>query len=336
MNLGQKLYYGIDRDAREASQVEDAVSPEQPLDLTIVVPVFNEVESLKRLHAELAPVMEGMASEIIFVDDCSTEGSFEALRELHELDPRVRALRFRRNFGKTAALSAAFRLARGKRVVTIDADLQDDPAEILHLSSKLDEGYDLVSGWRSKRIDPWSKRLPSSIFNGIVRSLTGIHLHDFNCGLKMYRCEVTEDLRLYGELHRFIPVLANWRGFKVAEVPVNHRPRRFGRSKYGARRLMAGFLDFVQVLFLTSYMRSPLRLFGTVGLTVLAIGLIIMLYLVAIWLGGESIGRRPLLILGVLLMVTGLQLFITGLIGEMLRNVTYDPKQEYSIAQTLD
>ncbi|MCL5959217.1 MAG: glycosyltransferase family 2 protein [Chloroflexi bacterium] len=336
MPITPGLSYHSSAEARDEEFVEGSDRSRRPLDLTVVVPVYNEAESLKPLYAQLAGAMQDGESEVIFVDDGSSDGSFQVLQGLHEMDPRVKAIRFRRNFGKTAALMAGFKLARGQKVVTIDADLQDDPAEITNLCSKLDEGYDLVSAWRARRIDPWSKRLPSSIFNWIVRSLTGIHLHDFNCGLKAYRSEVVEDLRLYGELHRFIPVLANWKGFKVAEVPVNHRPRKYGRSKYGAKRLAAGLLDFAQVLFLTSYMRSPLRLFGTIGLTVFAVGLIFFAYLVALWFSGESIGQRPLLILSVLMMVAGLQLFITGLIGEMLRHVTYDPKEEYSVAQMLD
>jgi len=308
----------------------------RPLALSVVVPVFDEAESLRPLYDQLRLVMQDQEAEIIFVDDGSRDGSFDVLQELHDEDPRVKVVRFRRNFGKTAALSAGFQLARGRNVVTIDADLQDDPAEISHLCAKLDEGYDLVSGWRQRRIDPLSKRLPSSFFNLAVRSFTGIHLHDFNCGLKAYRRNVVEDLRLYGEQHRFIPLLANWRGFKVTEVPVNHRPRKHGHSKFGAGRLSAGFLDFMQVLFLTTYMRSPLRLFGAAGVGVFAVGLVLGLYLTAIWLGGESIGRRPLLTLAVLLMVAGLQLISTGLVGEMLRNVTYNPREEYAIEQILD
>ncbi|MBI2953545.1 MAG: glycosyltransferase family 2 protein [Chloroflexi bacterium] len=313
----------------------EITSPRRPR-LSIVVPVYEEKESLEALYNQLARAIEGEEGELIFVDDGSRDGSFQVLRQLHAMDPRVKVIRFRRNFGKTAALSAGFQLARGEKVVTIDADLQDDPAEILRLCAKLDEGYDLVSGWRSKRIDPLSKRLPSSFFNWTVRSLTGVPLHDFNCGLKAYRSDVVSALALYGELHRFIPVLANWKGFDVTEMPVNHRSRKYGRSKYGVRRLSAGFLDFVQVLFLTTYMRNPLRLFGSLGMVVFAIGLIVFAYLAAIWFGGASIGRRPLLILAVLLMVAGLQLVSTGLLGEMLRNVTYNPREEFAIEQTLE
>lgn len=324
------------RESLDAAPGYPMTATRQRLDLSIVVPVRDEEESLEPLYNQLAPIIEGKDGEIIFVDDGSRDGSFRVLQELHEMDPAVKVIRFRRNFGKTAALSAGFQLARGQKVVTIDADLQNDPADIPSLCSKLDEGYDLVSGWRSKRIDPRSKRLLSLVFNWIVRSLTGIRLHDFNCGLKAYRRQVISDLTLYGELHRFIPVLANWRGFRVTEIAVNHRSRVHGRSKYDLSRLSAGFLDFVQVLFLTSYMRNPLRLFGSLGIVVFAIGLIIFTYLVAIWFGGASIGRRPLLILAVLLMVAGLQLVCTGLIGEMLRNVTYNPREEFSIERTLD
>jgi glycosyltransferase involved in cell wall biosynthesis len=324
------------RERLDVSMQEAGSASPQRLGISIVVPVFDEEESLKPLYNQLAPIIEDQGGEIIFVDDGSRDRSFQVLQALHEIDPRVKVIKFRRNFGKTAALTAGFQLARGEKVVTIDADLQDDPEEVLSLCAKLDEGYDLASGWRSKRIDPWSKRLPSSFFNWVVRSLTGIRLHDFNCGLKAYRREVVADLTLYGELHRFIPVLADRKGFRVTEVSVNHRPRRYGHSKYGVRRLLAGFLDFGQVLFLTGYMRNPLRLFGSSGVALFTLGAMIFAYLVAVWFGGESIGRRPLLIVAVLLMVAGIQLISTGLLGEMLRNVTFNPREEFAVEQTLD
>ena len=301
----------------------------------MVVPVLNEEESLVELHAQLTAGLAGRAYELIFVDDGSTDGSMRALRHLWTHDNHVRVVRLRRNFGKTAALSAGFGLAQGTAVVTIDADLQDDPAEVPRLLDELENGFHLVSGWRSARRDAISKRLPSAIFNWTVKLLTGVTLHDFNCGLKAYRCEVLNEIKLYGDLHRFIPVLAHRRGFLVGELPVNHRPRPYGHSKYGVRRLLGGFLDLLKVLFLTRYGYHPLRLFGSAGLLLLAIGIALGIYLTVVWAGGESIGRRPLLTLCVLLVVAGLQLISTGLVGEMVQHATFSATGEYAVAETL-
>ena len=236
--------------------------------LSIVIPLLNEEGSLQPLSEELKTVLETQQRpyEIIFVDDGSTDGSFATLQQLHEEDPEhIHVIQFRRNFGKTAALSAAFKRARGEIVVTMDADLQDDPREISKLVAKLEEGYDLVAAWRERRQDPRSKTFPSRVANTLVAWLTGLKLHDVNCGFKAYRGQVVRELKLYGDLHRFIPVLASWQGFRVAEVPVLHRPRRFGQSKYGWQRMVRSFFDFLVVLFLTHYLRRPLQLFGTLG-----------------------------------------------------------------------
>ncbi|HMQ32528.1 MAG TPA: glycosyltransferase family 2 protein [Chloroflexaceae bacterium] len=320
-----------------------AAEEARPRALSLVIPVYNEEESVPLICARVAEVLAAgpepyrSSYELILVDDGSSDGSFAACLAAQAADPRVRVVQFRRNFGKTAALQAGFRLARGARVVTIDADMQEDPADLFRLLERLDAGYDLVSAWRLKRNDPLSKTLPSRVFNAVVSRLTGVQLHDFNCGFKAYGGEVTRDLRLYGDLHRFIPVLAHQQGFRVTEVAVNHQPRRFGKSKFGARRLGRGYLDFIQVLFLTSYLRRPLRLFGALGTIFVLLGGLICAYLTVIWLQGQRpIGDRPLLTLGVLLLITGLQFVSTGLVGEMLRHGSYQPGDEYAIRRVVE
>ena len=271
------------------------------------------------LQAALEPLDQPW--EAVFVDDGSTDGSFAALTRLHNAKDNVRVVRLRRNFGKAAALAAGFTQARGDIVVTIDADLQDDPAEIPRLLAKLDEGFDLVSGWKAHRRDPLSRRALSRIFNWVTSRVSGLRLHDMNCGLKAYRAEVVKELRLYGELHRFIPVLAHYRGHRIAELPVNHRPREHGRSRYGVERYLRGFLDLLTVSFIGRYRHRPLHLFGGLGLTLGAIGFAILVYLTVLKIGGHAIGERPLLTLGVLLLVVGLQFFSLGLISELITSM---------------
>jgi len=306
--------------------------------LSIVIPVFDEEASVQPLVEELEPVLQSLHRpyEVIFVDDGSTDGSFAALQRLHDASPaNIRVIRFRRNFGKTAALSAGFKRARGEVVVTMDADLQDDPHELPKLLHKLDEGYDLVTAWREQRRDsPW-KTLLSRIFNSTVARLTGIKLHDFNCGFKAYRLQVAHELKLYGDLHRFIPVLAYWKGFTVTEVPVLHRPRSFGHSKYGWQRMARGFFDFLVVLFVTHYLRRPLQLFGTLGTISLIVGIVLGLHLTYLWLFGPGIGWRPALFVDILAVVVGVQLIAIGLLGEMLRNFAYRSEDEYSVRTEL-
>lgn len=286
--------------------------------LSVVVPLYNERESLVPLHARLAQVLGDTAHEVVFVDDGSRDGSAQVLETIQATDSRVRVVRFGRNFGKAAALAAGLQEARGQVIVTMDADLQDDPAEIPRLVSTLEEGYDLVSGWKKGRQDPASKTIPSRLFNWTTARLTGVPLHDFNSGFKAYRRPVVEHLDLYGELHRFIPAMLYWKGFRVTEIPVVHHPRRWGKSKYGARRFLAGFLDLVTVLFLTRFRHRPLHVFGSLGILSALAGLIINGYLSYVWLLGESIGNRPLLMLGVLLMVVGVQFFSFGLLAELV------------------
>jgi len=288
--------------------------------ISVVVPVQNEERSVALLYDELRSALEPLGEEweVVFVDDGSTDGTFAALTRLHAAERNVRVVRLRRNFGKAAALSAGFGQAQGQIVVTIDGDLQDDPAEIPRLLAKLEEGFDLVSGWKTRRRDPVTRRVPSRIFNGVTGWVSGLRLHDMNCGLKAYRSEVVKGLRIYGELHRFIPVLAHYRGFRVAELPVNHRPREHGRSRYGLERYLRGFFDLLTVTFIGRYRTRPLHLFGGLGLFLGLAGTAILVYLTALKIAGNAIGRRPLLTLGVLLVVVGMQFFSLGLLGEMI------------------
>jgi glycosyltransferase involved in cell wall biosynthesis len=288
--------------------------------ISVVVPLLNEEQSLEPLCREITAALEprGEPFEVVFVDDGSTDGSLSVLHRLHDEASNVVIVHLRRNFGKAAALQAGFHEAQGDVVVTIDADLQDDPAEIQQLLAKLDEGFDLVSGWKTRRNDPMSRRLLSRIFNWATGVVSGVKLHDVNCGLKAYRAEVLEGMRLYGELHRFIPVLAAYRGFRVAEIPVYHRARVHGRSRYGLNRYLRGFFDLLSVTFMGRYRHRPLHLFGGLGLLMGAVGFLVLLYLTVIWLGGAAIGHRPLLTLGVLLMVVGIQLVSLGLLSELI------------------
>ena len=292
----------------------------EPPMISVVVPVHDEERTVALLYDELESALQPLEQpwEAVFVDDGSTDGSYAALTRLHSARDNVRVIRLRKNFGKAAALAAGFAHAEGDVVVTIDADLQDDPAEIPRLLAKLDEGFDLVSGWKTRRRDPLTRRVPSKIFNWVTGRVSGLRLHDLNCGLKAYRAEVVQGLRLYGELHRFIPVLAYYRGHRVAELPVNHRPREHGRSRYGMERYVRGFLDLLTVSFIGRYRYRPLHLFGGLGLLLGALGFCVLLYLTALKIGGHSIGQRPLLILGVLLVVVGLQFFSLGLISELI------------------
>jgi glycosyltransferase involved in cell wall biosynthesis len=288
--------------------------------ISVVVPVHDEERTVALLYDELESALQplGRSWEAVFVDDGSTDGSFASLTRLHNAHDNVRVIRLRRNFGKAAALAAGFAHAEGDVVVTIDADLQDDPAEIPRLLAKLDEGFDLVSGWKAHRRDPVTRRVLSKIFNWVTGRVSGLRLHDLNCGLKAYRAEVVRGLRLYGELHRFIPVLAHYRGHRIAELPVNHRPREHGRSRYGVERYVRGFLDLLTVSFIGRYRYRPLHLFGGLGLLLGALGFGVLLYLTVLKIDGHAIGQRPLLFLGVLLMVVGLQFFSLGLISELI------------------
>jgi glycosyltransferase involved in cell wall biosynthesis len=288
--------------------------------VSVVVPLLNEEATLEQLYAELESALAGtgLAWEVVFVDDGSTDGSYRELARLHAAHLNVRVVRLRRNFGKAAALAAGIEVADGDVVVTMDADLQDDPAEIPNLLAKLDEGFDVVSGWKCDRHDPFVRRFVSRIYNTATRLATGVKLHDMNCGLKAYRAEVFEHVRLYGERHRFVPFLAPHLCFSVAELPVNHRARENGNSRFGIERYLRAPFDLLTILFMGRYRYRPLHLFGGVGLSASLAGAAILAYLTVDKIGGSAIGGRPLLLLGVLLMVVGIQFLSLGLIGEML------------------
>lgn len=297
--------------------------------LSIIVPFFNERESLPELFIQLRQAMEEeelhrlftepFSYELLMVDDGSTDGSLEWLEEQEASVAELNVLSFQRNFGKTAALSAGFRYARGEYIVSIDADLQDDPFSIKALVAKLQEGYDMVSGWKLERKDPLSKTLASRLFNSVTRSVTGIRLHDFNCGLKAYRRSVVEMLDLHGEMHRYIPVVVHWNGFRVAEHPVRHNPRKYGTTKYGISRVFPGLFDLLTVLFITRYLKRPMHFFGMLSFLSFITGFGISLYVtIEKYLFNQAAGNRPILFLGILLIILAAQFLSIGLLGEML------------------
>ena len=313
--------------------------------ISVVVPLYNEAESLATLHAELARSFESNGlgpAEFLFVDDGSRDGSWAVIRKIAAHDPRARGIRFRRNFGKAAALTAGFRAAKGSIVFTLDGDLQDDPAEIPRFLAKLDEGFDVVSGWKRTRHDPWHKVGPSRIFNRLVSGLTGCQLHDHNCGFKAYRREVLDEVTLYGELHRFVPVLAFERGFQVSEIVVNHRSRKFGHSKYGVARFIKGLLDLLTVHFLSRYGQRPLHVLGAIGLAMLALGGAGLTYLAVIWVigywveGYRPIGDRPLMFYSGILLAVGTQLVCMGVLAEMVTAYNISDTDTFSVAETLE
>ncbi|MEA3345646.1 MAG: glycosyltransferase family 2 protein [Chloroflexota bacterium] len=312
------------------------------MDLSIVVPVYNEEKNVAYLYQQLTEVLEplGRSYEVICVDDGSTDRSFELLAELAARDSRVKVIRFRRNFGQTAAFSAGFDHAKGEIVITIDADLQNDPSSIPLLLDKMEEGYDLVSGWRANRQDPFlTRQLPSRIANWLITKTTGVDVRDRGCSLRAHRREVVKQMHLYGELHRFIPDIASWIGVTMAEVPVNHRPRRFGKSKYGLSRTFRVILDLITVRFLLSYSTRPIHIFGSLGLVAFLLGVGLGVYLTVLKLAmGQDIGGRPLLTLAVLLMMVGMQMVAMGLLGELIVR-TYHESQDkpiYTVRQVIN
>ncbi len=314
--------------------------------ISIVIPVYNEQDSLTLLHGEIAQIAQkaSLDVEVVFADDGSRDGSWSAIAALARQDRRVRGIRLRRNFGKAAALAAGFAAARGDIVMTLDADLQDDPAEIPNFLAALADGKDVVSGWKKVRHDPWHKVLPSRIFNAMVSRLTGVRLHDHNCGMKCYRAAVLREIRLYGELHRFIPVLADSRGFKVGEVVIKHRPRRFGSSKYGVRRFVKGFLDLLTVKFLTGFGQRPQHLLGSIGLVSFLAGNLVLLYLTVTWLIRQlwddtlflPLHERPLLIYALAALLLGAQMMSMGFLAELITAYTGHERDSYSIAERTD
>ncbi len=289
--------------------------------LSFVIPVLNEIDSLEILYHEILANCRDHECEVIFVDDGSSDGGFAVMARLAEADTKVKLVRFRRNFGKAAALQVGFNIASGDIVFTMDADLQDNPKEIPSFINKLNEGFDLVSGWKKRRHDPWHKTIPSKLFNFVTAKYFRLKLNDFNCGFKAYRRPLVKELNIYGEMHRYIPALANALGYRVGEIPVEHRARSFGKSKYGIERYLRGFFDLMTVKMITQYIKSPLYLFGRVGIFSTLLGSAVALYLTVLkifW--GQPLSNRPLLFLGMLLILGGLQFISLGLISELIVN----------------
>ena len=311
--------------------------------LSIIIPVLNEAESLVELHTQIDRVAadQGLNIEICFVDDGSRDHSWDLIQKLAQSDSRVKGLRFRRNFGKAAALTAGIANARGDVVCMLDADLQDDPAEIPKFLAKLNEGFDVVNGWKTHRLDPWHKVYPSKVFNWLVAQLTGLRLHDHNCGMKLFKAEVGREIRLYGELHRFIPVLANARGFRVTEIGIKHRARQHGHSKYGIGRFLRGLLDLMTVTFLTGYGQRPQHMLGAIGVAGFALGVLGLGYLASTWFfmnvvpiwTPEPIGNRPLLAYSIAMTLLGAQAISLGLLAELIVHYTSRDTDTYSVAE---
>ncbi len=319
------------------SQLELAARPGRPVAVSVVIPAFNEAESLPELHAGIRAELGRMNAsyEILFIDDGSTDGTLDVIRRLKSQDPAVRAISFRRNFGKSAALAVGFNEARGDIIVTMDADLQDDPTELPKLFARLEEGYDVVSGWKQNRQDPISKTVPSRFFNAVTSMACGLKLHDFNCGFKAYRAEAAKALEVYGELHRYLPALSHWKGFRVTEVPVKHHARKYGVTKFGLNRFVNGFLDLLSVMFLHSGSRSPLHLFGRVGILLGTIGGLIFVYFAWIWASGGWLRVRPLFIFAVVLVILATQFISLGLLGEMMARGQQN-ERNYSIRERIE
>ncbi len=311
--------------------------------ISIIIPTYNEEENVTQLVAEIGDVLarENLEAEIIFVDDGSTDSSWQKIVDLSEANNKVgnvRGVRFRRNFGKAAALSAGIAKARGDIIITMDADLQDNPEEIPHLLAQIREGYDVVSGWKKRRFDPWHKVMPSRVFNWFIGKICGPPLHDHNCGLKCYKTEVLHEVTLYGELHRFITVLAYARGFRVTEIPVEHRQRIHGTSKYGVKRFLKGFLDLITVRFLTGYGQRPQHFLGAFGTLAFVLGSAGLIYLAILWLGGvRPIGTRPVLIYSVAALLLGAQLASVGILAELLtsHNISTQKDKLYSVSEEI-
>jgi glycosyltransferase involved in cell wall biosynthesis len=312
------------------------------VDVTVVIPVFNEAENILPLFSMMRPVLDNSAEkiEVLFVEDGSIDETYHLLKEIHERDKRIGIIRFRRNFGQTAAFSAGFDLARGDVIITMDGDLQNDPANIPDLLEKINQGYDVVSGWRVDRKDAFlTRRLPSIVANKLISVITGVKLHDYGCSLKAYRREVVKNVQLYGELHRFIPALASWMGIRVAEVQVNHAPRKYGRTKYGLGRVIKVILDLLTVKFLLGYATRPIHIFGLLGMISFSVGTVIGAYLSVLKIFfSEALSDRPLLLLAVLLVVLGVQLITMGLLGEMVVRIYHETQNKpiYVIREVLD
>ncbi|HSW53817.1 MAG TPA: glycosyltransferase [Ignavibacteriaceae bacterium] len=323
-NSRRKRYHHKPNQSAQSERVRSSFKK-----ISIVIPLYNEEESIIPLSHELRKALSriNINYEVILIDDGSTDSSLQKLKEITKTDNRFRYLSFRKNYGKSAALHIGFKAATGDAVVTMDADLQDDPQEIHSLLKKLEEGYDLCSGWKKKRQDPFIKKISSKFFNFVTRVISGIKIHDFNCGLKAYKKEVVENVNVYGELHRYIPVLAKWQGYTITEVPVMHHPRRYGKTKFGISRFFKGFIDLVTVIFVTRYIKRPMHFFGFLGAISFLAGFIVLGYLTVLWIQGIPLSNRPMIFLGMLLIIVGVQLFAVGLLGEVIVHNAMDDRE---------
>ncbi len=294
--------------------------------ISVVIPLLNEEDSLLELSQKLEEVLSGLGCdyEVVFIDDGSTDKSFEKIKEINRRNSKFHCIKFRKNYGKSAALAKGFRSAKGNIIITMDADLQDDPSEIPELVKVLNSGYDLVSGWKKVRYDPFIKKYTSRFFNFVTSKLSGIKLHDFNCGLKAYKKDVVKSLKIYGEMHRYIPALAHLSGFRVTERPVKHHARKYGKTKFGANRFINGFLDLITVVFIDRYIKRPLHFFGVIGMISSMSGFLITLYLVLLKIfEGKPLSDRPLFIVGIFMIILGVQFFSLGLIAEIITKSNY-------------
>jgi len=323
------------------NKVSKKTASDNGIDLSIVIPVYNERESIPKLYEELDKTLSEMPLkyEVLLIDDGSTDGTFDELKKIHEKNNLFKVIRFRRNFGQTAALSAGFDFAKGDIIVTLDADLQNDPRDIPLLLEKINEGYDIVSGWRVNRKDKaLTRKFPSMVANKIISKLTGVHLHDYGCTLKAYRKEVVKNIELYGEMHRYIPAIASWMGVSVAEVPVRHHSRKYGKSKYGISRTIKVTLDIITVKFFLSYSQKPIQIFGLLGLFSSTIGFILTVYLIIMRVFFKvPLSDRPLFILSIFMIFIGIQLITMGLLAEILMRIHHEVGKEatYTIRETL-
>lgn len=317
-------------------------SKDKTLDLSVVVPIYNEADNVERLYKSLEEVLSKLDKnyEVLLIDDGSTDGTTDKLAEIHERNPKYKVIQFRRNYGQTAAMSAGFDYSAGNVIVTIDADLQNDPKDIPKILEKMEEGYDVVSGWRKDRKDPFlTRKVPSKIANWLVSILAGIHLHDYGCTLKAYSKDVVKNVQLYGEMHRYIPALASWIGINVTEIPVSHHKRKFGKSKYGLSRTPRVILDLITLKFLLSYSTRPIQIFGSIGIITAFLGFLIALFLSYVKLvQKQSIGDRPLLLLAVLLIFLGFQFISMGLLGELVVRTYHETQNKpiYFIKKILE
>lgn len=326
----RKRFYPKKKFIQKSNQNEPEVSFKTSFKkISIVIPLYNEEESLNPLVNEIRKALKPLNTqyEVLLIDDGSNDKSLSIIKEIARTDNRFKYISFRKNYGKSAALNVGFKSATGDVVITMDADLQDDPNEIPNLLKKLEEGYDLCSGWKKQRFDPFIKKYSSRFFNYVTRLISGIKIHDFNCGLKAYRSEVVKNIKVYGELHRYIPVLAKWQGFTVTELVVKHHPRRYGKTKFGISRFFKGFIDLITVVFATRYIKRPMHFFGFFGALSFFVGIIVNTYLSYLWITGVPLSNRPMLFLGILLIIVGVQFFSVGLLGEMIVHNSMSDKE---------